>query len=76
MAIVPLGDKMNFGQVPMTSILYDQIFETFSKDRKTSELLVNIILISINVREQKLYHKKLETKLGRQHKKICKKSKK
>jgi len=32
MAIVPsgLGEKMDFGQVPMTSIFY----ETFSKDKK------------------------------------------
>jgi len=71
MASVPSGDKMDFGQVPAGWIFY----ETFSKDRNSSKLHGNIIFISIGAWEKKFYHKKLETKLIGQQKKVCKKSK-
>jgi len=44
----------------------------FYKIEKTNYLHGNIIFISFGAEEQKLYHKKPKTELGRQQKKIAK----
>jgi len=56
-----LGDKWDFGQVPMVSSLL-LIFLNFFEDRKIDKLHGSIVFFSIGAPERKLYPNKFKTR--------------
>jgi len=55
---------MYFKQIPIVSI-FVVIFRNFCEDRNIQEIYGNIIFVSINSREKKLWHNKAQTLVKR-----------